>query len=79
MVWRTPANNTPRLSSVIVASCCVQTNCPWHVKIMDIVPVHEWKVTLKYQGMELGQVAGRHHGVGVGGDLSMAVAGAKST
>jgi hypothetical protein len=51
MVWHTPDNKTPRLSSVIVVSCCVQTNCPWHVKSMDIVPMHEWKVPLKYWGM----------------------------
>jgi len=48
MVWRTPANKMPRLSSVIVASCCVQTNSPCHVKSMGIVPMHEWKVPLKY-------------------------------
>ncbi len=46
MVWRTPANKTPRLSSVIVVSCCVQTNSPCHVKSMGIVPMNEWKVTL---------------------------------
>jgi hypothetical protein len=50
-VWRTPANKTPRLSSVIVVSCCVQTNSPCHVKSMGIVPMHEWKVPLKYRGM----------------------------
>ena len=50
MVWRTPANKTPRLSSVIVVSCCVQTNSPCHVKSMGIVPMHEWKVPLKYRG-----------------------------
>jgi len=65
MVWRTPANKTPRLSSVIVVSCCVQTNISYHEKSMDIVPMHEWKVPLKYWGtfpfpsgsMGLGQVA----------------------
>ena len=65
MVWRTPANKTPRLSSVIVVSCCVQTNSPCHVKSMGIVPMHEWKVSLKYWGnlpfpsgsLGLGQVA----------------------
>ena len=65
MVWRTPANKTPRLSSVIVVSCCVQTNSPCHVKIMGIVPMHEWKVPLMYQGtlsipsgsLRLGQAA----------------------
>jgi hypothetical protein len=51
MVWRTPANKTPQLSSVIVVSCCVQTNSPCHVKSMAIVPMHEWKVPLKYRGM----------------------------
>ncbi len=51
MVWRTPANKTPRLSSVIDVSCCVQTNSPCHVKSMGIVPMHEWKVPLKYRGM----------------------------
>ena len=53
MVWRTPANKTSSLSSVIVVSCCVQTNCPCHVKSMGIaiVPMHEWKVPLKYWGM----------------------------
>jgi hypothetical protein len=52
-VWRTPANKTPRLSSVIVivVSCCVQTNSTCHVKSMGIVPMHEWKVPLKYRGM----------------------------
>jgi len=50
MVWRTPANKTSRLSSVIVVSCCVQTNSPCHVKSMGIVPMHEWKVPLKYWG-----------------------------
>jgi hypothetical protein len=50
MVWRTPANKTSRLSSVIVVSCCVQTNSPCHVKSMFIVPMHEWKVPLKYRG-----------------------------
>ncbi len=50
MVWRTPANKTPRLSSVIVVSCCVQTNSPCHVKSMGIAPMHEWKVPLKYWG-----------------------------
>jgi hypothetical protein len=48
MVWCTPANKTSRLSSVIVVSCCVQTNSPCHVKSMVIVPMHEWKVPLKY-------------------------------
>ena len=55
MVWRTPANNTPRLFSSSVTdtdvSCCVQTDCPCHTKSMGIVPMHEWKVPLKYQGM----------------------------
>ena len=51
MVWRTSANKTPRSSSVIVVSCCVQTNSPCHVKSMGIVPMHEWKVPLKYRGM----------------------------
>jgi hypothetical protein len=51
MVWHTPANKTPRLSSFIVISCCVQTNSPCHVKSMGIVPMHEWKVPLKYRGM----------------------------
>jgi hypothetical protein len=50
MVWRTPANKTSRLSSVIVVSCCVQTNSPCHVKSMGIVPMHEWKGPLKYRG-----------------------------
>jgi hypothetical protein len=50
MVWRTSANKTPWLFSVIVVSCCVQTNSPCHVKIMGIVPMHEWKVPLKYRG-----------------------------
>jgi len=50
MGWRTPANKTPGLSSVIVVSCCVQTNSPCHVKNMDNVPMHEWKVPLKYRG-----------------------------
>ena len=50
MVWRTSANKTPWLSSVIVVSCCVQTNSPCHVKSMGIVPMHEWKVPLKYRG-----------------------------
>ena len=40
MVWCTPANKTPRLSSVIVVSCCVQTNSPCHVKSLGIVPMH---------------------------------------
>ena len=40
-----------RLSSVIFVSCCVQTNSPCHVKSMGIVPMHEWKVPLKYRGM----------------------------
>jgi hypothetical protein len=53
MVWHTPANKTPRLSSAIVVSCscCVQTNSPCHVKSMGIVSMHEWKVPLKYRGM----------------------------
>jgi hypothetical protein len=51
MVCRTPANKTPRLSSVIVVSCYVQTSSPCHVKSMGIVPMHEWKVPLKYRGM----------------------------
>ena len=51
MVWHTPANKMPWLSSVIVVSCCVQTNCPCHVKSMGIVPMHDWKVPLKYRGM----------------------------
>jgi hypothetical protein len=51
MVWRTPANKTPRFFSVIVVSWCVQTNCPCHVKSMGIVPMHEWKAPLKYRGM----------------------------
>ena len=51
MVWCTPANKTPRLSSVIVVSCCVLTNSPCHVKSMRIVPMHEWKVPLNYLGM----------------------------
>ena len=50
MVWLTPANKTSRLSSVIVVSCCVQTNSPCHVKSLGIVPMHEWKVSLKYWG-----------------------------
>jgi len=50
MVWGTPANKTSRLSSVIVVSCCVQTNNPCHVKSMGIVRMHEWKVPLKYWG-----------------------------
>ena len=50
MVWRTSANKTPGLSSVFVVSCCVQTNSPCHVKSMGIVPMHEWKVPLKYRG-----------------------------
>ena len=50
MVWRTPAHKTPRLSSVIVVFCCVQTNSPCRVRSMGIVPMHEWKVPLKYQG-----------------------------
>jgi hypothetical protein len=51
MVWRTPANKTPRLSSVIVVSCCVQANSPCHVKSTGIVTMHdEWKVPLKYRG-----------------------------
>ena len=66
MVWRTSANKTPWLSSVIVVSCCVQTNSPCHVKSMGIVPMHEWKVPLKYRGtlpfpsgpLGLGQAAG---------------------
>ncbi len=65
MVWRTPANKTSRLSSVIVVSCCVQTYSPSHVKSMGIVPMHEWKVPLKYWitlpfpsgSLGLGQVA----------------------
>jgi hypothetical protein len=36
--------------SVIVVSCCVQTNSSCHVKSMGIVPMHEWKVPLKYWG-----------------------------
>ena len=51
MVWCTTANKTPQLSSDIVVSCCVQTNCPCHVKSMGIIPMHEWKVPLKYRGM----------------------------
>ena len=47
MVWCTPANKTPRSSSVIVVSCCVQSNSPCHVKSMGIVPMHMWKVPLK--------------------------------
>ena len=57
MVWRTPANKTSRLSSVIVVSCCVQTNSPCHVKSMGIVPMHEWKVylgTLSFPSGSLG-------------------------
>ena len=50
MVWRTPANKTPGLSSDIVVSCCVQTKCPGHVKSMGIIPMHEWKMPLKYWG-----------------------------
>ena len=50
MVWHTPANKTSLLSSVIVVSCCVQTNSPYHVKSMSIVHMHEWKVPLKYWG-----------------------------
>ena len=46
MVWC-----TPRISSDIVVSCCVQTNCPCYVKSMGISPIHEWKVPLKYRGM----------------------------
>jgi len=41
---------TPQLSSVIVVFCCVQTNSPCRVKSMGIVPMHEWKVPLKYRG-----------------------------
>ncbi len=39
MVWPTPASKTPWLSSVIVivVSCCIQFNCPCHVKSMGIV------------------------------------------
>ena len=51
MVWCTPANKTPRLSSDTVVSCCGQTNCPCHVKSMGIISIHEWKVPLKYRGM----------------------------
>jgi len=51
MVWSTPANNTPRLSSDIVVSCCAQTNCPCHFKSMGFIPMHERKVPLKYRGM----------------------------
>ena len=51
MVWCTPANKTPRLPGVIVVSCCVQTNIPCHVKSIGIVPMHDWKVPLKYWGM----------------------------
>jgi len=55
----------PQISSVIVVSCCVQSNSPCHVKSMGIVPMHEWKVPLKYRGtlpyssgpLGLGQVA----------------------
>jgi hypothetical protein len=50
MVCCTPANKTPRLSSVIFVSCCVQTYSPCHIKSMGIVPMHEWKVPLKYRG-----------------------------
>ena len=46
MVWRTPAKKIPSLSGVIVVSRCVQINCP-----CVIVPMHEWKVPLKYWGM----------------------------
>ena len=35
----------------LVKSCCVQTNCPCHLQCMGIVPMHEWKVPLKYWGM----------------------------
>ena len=34
-----------------VKSCCVQTNCLCHVQSIGIVPMHEWKVPLKYWGM----------------------------
>ena len=51
MVWRTLANNIPRLSSVIVVPCCAQTNCLCHVKSMGIVPMHEWKMPLMYRDM----------------------------
>ena len=51
MVWCTQAHKTPRLSSVTVVSCCVQTNSPCHVKSMGIVPMHEWKVPKMYRGM----------------------------
>ncbi len=44
------ANKMPWLSSVIVVSSCVQTKSPCHVKSMGIVPMHEWKVPLKYRG-----------------------------
>ena len=53
MVWRKSANKTPWFSCVIVVSCCVQTNSPCHVKSMGIVPMHEWKVPLKYRAMLL--------------------------
>ncbi len=72
MVWRTPANKTSRLSSVIVVSCCVQTNSPCHVKSMGIVPMHEWKVPLKYWGTLLfpsgsgARTSGGHHCLGAG-------------
>ena len=48
MVWRKPANKTTRLSSIIVVSFCFQTNCPCHLKSMGNIPMHEWKVPLKY-------------------------------
>ncbi len=53
MVWRTSANKTPWLSSVIVVSCCVQTNSPCHVKNMGIVHMHEWKMPLGYWGWDM--------------------------
>ncbi len=73
MVWRTPAHKTPRLSSVIVVFCCVQTISPCHEKSMGIVPMHEWRVPLKYRGtlpfpsgsLGLG-TSGRNHGLGEG-------------
>ena len=72
MVCPTPANNTPQLSSVPVVSCCIQTNCPCHVKSMGIVPMHEWKVPLKNWGMlpfpsgHGARMSGGHHGAGRG-------------
>jgi hypothetical protein len=35
----------------LVKSCCIQTNSPFQVKSWGIVPMYEWKVSLKYKGM----------------------------